>query len=546
MKVATKATAVTAAYKWDGLKPEQRELEWRRCRNDITYFAKNYFTIKVPGKGRQFLDLRVAQRETLEIWTSDDSSVTLKARQIGFSTLAALVVAWNIMFFADRECIHLSINQREAKKQLRDRIRYAWNDLPSAMRERAGTLVTDTQEELALSNGSSIKCLPSNNPARGYTAYLIFMDEAAFWEAFDAAWAAIEPAADIGGRIHVLSTANGVGNGFYDQWVRSTVGASDWKSIFYPWSVVPERDAAWYARKKASMPEWQLHQEYPSSPEEAFIRSGRCFFGDVDSMEGNVAEDFAAIAVGELAIDNPRSPKFLEMEDGQLQVFEWPSSESKYVIGADVAEGLDHGDFSVAFVQEVRSGVVAAKWRGTSLGPDEFAEQVLYPLGYWYGGALVCPEVNNHGMSTCLTLKRLRYPHIYRRRIGLDSKGAPTKTDKLGWHTNIASKRMMLDELNAALRDGDLELRDAEVVAELKTFVREVSGTTGNQKVKLHGSPFDDQVMALAITNQMRKYWWLAERKPEERSTKGTFAEIEDKLKAKRRRLAVSGWSIGS
>jgi hypothetical protein len=78
----------------------------------------------------------------------------------------------------------------------------------------------------------------------------------------------------------------------------------------------------------------------------------------------------------------------------------------------------------------------------------------------------------------------------------------------LGWRTTAASKPLAIDELAKALRDADLGLMDANTVAELRTFVREENG-------KMHGSPHDDRVMALAIANQMLKHVWLPEYTPD-------------------------------
>ena len=50
------------------------------------------------------------------------------------------------------------------------------------------------------------------------------------------------------------------------------------KPMFYGWDSVTERDDAWYEQKQFDLPEWQLHQEYPSNPTEAFIRSGMMVF----------------------------------------------------------------------------------------------------------------------------------------------------------------------------------------------------------------------------------------------------------------------------
>ena len=76
---------------------------------------------------------------------------------------------------------------------------------------------------------------------------------------------------------------------------------------------------------------------------------------------------------------------------------------------------------------------------------------------------------------------------------------------------------MALDELNAAVRDGQLQIRCEYTIAELKTFVRDDNGST-------HGSPHDDRVMSLAIANQMLKYVWLPEYK---KSTEKPFGTID-------------------
>jgi hypothetical protein len=79
----------------------------------------------------------------------------------------------------------------------------------------------------------------------------------------------------------------------------------------------------------------------------------------------------------------------------------------------------------------------------------------------------------------------------------------------LGWRTTAVSKPLAIDELNAAIRDESLSLYDGKTMAELRTFVREANG-------KMHGSPHDDRVMSLAITNQMLKYVWLPEYRSED------------------------------
>jgi hypothetical protein len=501
----------------------QRELEWRRCRSDPFYAARRYWKIKHPERGAVLLALREAQEHTLHIWLNEKASITLKARQIGFSTLAAFTMWHDTFFFDDRPEYALSKTEREAQKLL-DKVKYGYERLPGWMRERGPELESKTLQKMAFANGSTIECLPATDPARGESAYKIFVDEWAFFENPEAAWSAIEPATDIGGRVHALSTANGAGNLFHQMWVKATTGGSDMVPIFFPWSAVPERDDAWYASKKRGMLEWQLHQEYPSNPDEAFIKSGNPVF-DVDALRHLDTEEPQRGYLHPLS-EKGTGTEFHFVGDGPLQVWEFPKPRSKYVIGGDVAEGLEHGDYSVAHVIDIDTGKVVAKWRG-HIDPDLFGSEVLWYLGHYYNVALIGPEANNHGFTTITALKNKHYPNLYYRHSYDERTNKRTK--KLGWMTTAKTKPLMIDELVRALRRGpvlteegeeveesELQLLDDETIGELVTFVRDVDG-------KMHGSPFDDQTISLAIANQMRKHSFTLEAVTDNGPAPGTL-----------------------
>jgi len=66
--------------------------------------------------------------------------------------------------------------------------------------------------------------------------------------------------------------------------VGATTGNNRFDAMFFPWSASEDRDISWYESKKDSMLPWQLAQEYPTSAEEAFVRSGNPVF-DLDVLE---------------------------------------------------------------------------------------------------------------------------------------------------------------------------------------------------------------------------------------------------------------------
>lgn len=477
------------------------EVEWRRCKTDPAYVAEKYWHIRHPERGSILLEMRVAQRETLEAWLNERQTITLKARQIGFSTLAAFTMWWITFFHDNRPVYALSKTEREAQKLL-DKVKYGMDRLPEWMIDRGPQVLQRTMQKINFDNGSTIECLPATDPARGESAYMIFVDEWAHFEDAERAWAAIEPATDVGGRVHAISSANGVGNLFHKMVVGAMTRTNNFKFIFYSWRAVPERNDAWYETKRRNMLEWQLNQEYPSDVNSAFVRSGRPLF-DLEILDKSPIE---LPDIGRLRPVSVRTAEFVLENDGALAIWKLPEATHSYVIGADVAEGMEHGDFSVAQVLDVSNGRLVAKWRG-HIDPDLFGSDILWNLAYFYNNAFVGIETNNHGLTTNVALKNKGYSNLYYRH-SYDERTA-RRTKKLGWLTTAKSKPLMIDELIRSLRfdatkDAEITVNDDGTLGELRTFVRDLNG-------KMHGSPYDDQVIALAIANQMRKHFFSRE-----------------------------------
>jgi hypothetical protein len=440
--------------------------------------------------------LRLAQTETVKTWMSERYSIVLKARQIGFSTLAAAYSFWLAYFFADRFIVMLSRTERESVKLL-SKAKYGYRFLPQWFKLRGPQQITEHQLKMVFDNESAIESLPSSNdPARGESVYLVIVDEWAFLPNAEEAWASIEPVTDVGGRVIGLSTANGSGNFFHSLWVGSQTGTNKFVGVFFPWDADGERGDDWYETKSRNMQPWQLHQEYPRFPEEAFIKSGNPVF-DIDQLDRLPMID---PRVGYLHVYSNRSVEFRDTDDGEFSVWESPDPTHVYTIGADVAEGLSHGDYSSAHIIDASTGLLVAHWHGR-IEPDLFGE-LLSELGWWYNQALLGVESNNHGLTTLKAAQKHGYKNLYKQRR-LNSVHADA-SDVLGWRTTSSSKPLAIDELAGALRTSSLEVYCGKTIAELKTFVRKANG-------KMAGSPYDDRTISLAIANQMLKYVWLPE-----------------------------------
>ena len=263
----------------------RQEAEWRKCARDESYFLRKHWHIAHPAHGRILFGLRDAQSEALRRWADNRYSLTLKARQIGWTTLISAHQFWLAFFHPDQNIIDLSRTEREAVLLLR-KTKYGFKHMPLWMLERGPESMVEHQQRMVFSNGSQITSMPSaSDPARGESATLVGVDEWAFLPNPEEAWASIEPVADVGGRIIGLSTANGSGNFFHHLWTGAATGNNKFDAMFFPWSASEDRDEAWYEGKCKSMLPWQLAQEYPSSAEEAFVRSGNPVF-DLDVLDG--------------------------------------------------------------------------------------------------------------------------------------------------------------------------------------------------------------------------------------------------------------------
>lgn len=501
-----------------------RELSWRKCAGSgprdveaLVFFLETYVKIQHPDpeKGSIPFKLRPAQREILETWCVERNSIVLKARQIGWSTLVACYALWLTLFYSDVTIIMLSKGEREAEKLLA-KATYAYDRMHAWMRERGPKRLTRNLKKISFDNGASIESMPSKeDPGRSSSASLVVVDEWAFLENAEDAWASIEPIADVGGRIIGLSTANGSGDFFHQFWVKAVTGVTDFKPMFYPWWANDDRDDTWYERQKTTKLEWQLHQEYPSTAEEAFVKSGNPVF-DVDAL-GAMTPSVPTQGYLDYLQRGIRGASFIPLQDGEISVWEEPSIAEAYVIGADVAEGLEHGDFSAAYVISLSTFRTVAAYHG-HIDTDDFAE-VLAALGYRYNTALIGVEANNHGQSTNNHLARVNYPRIYYRRT-LDTRTKNLRETR-GWLTTAASKPLMIDELARALKQG-MVIEDEYAIAELKLYKRDEKGRMG-------GSPWDDRVMALAVGVQMLEHVRAPEH-VEDNDDTGTWNYYERKL----------------
>lgn len=185
---------------------------------------------------------------------------------------------------------------------------------------------------------------------------------------------------------------------------------------------------------------------------------------------------------------------FVSRDDGALRIWQMPKAGMRYAIGADVAEGLLHGDYSSVDVCDEKGNQVAS-WHGHT-APDKLGE-IIAKLGKMYNRAFVGVERNNHGLTTLTKLRDLGYQNLYAQEA-IESRAEGDTTKRFGWLTTSKSKPFIIDNLAALLRDGESGLASKEHIDEMRTYIIEENGSTNAQE-----GAKDDRVMSYAITQEM-------------------------------------------
>jgi hypothetical protein len=194
-----------------------------------------------------------------------------------------------------------------------------------------------------------------------------------------------------------------------------------------------------------------------------------------------------------------------EMRDLELSVWQQPTIARNehgqmeyvpnYVVGADVSEGLDHGDYSTIAVIDTNTMEVVATAKAHF--PLQMFDLALEAVGRWYHLAMIGPERNNHGAVPINQLHLRGYERLYR----MDSYAAiktGDRTIRYGYHTNRATKPKLVSDLGEYLGDGALMIHDERFIHEARTFLSDGKGGYGAS-----GTNHDDMVMGVGVALQL-------------------------------------------
>lgn len=413
---------------------------------------------------------------------------------------------------------------------------------------------------------------------RGGTYRAIHASEVAFWQRINEKLTALMSAVpDDPDTMFVMeSTANGF-NEFKDWWDDAYEGRSEWTAFFWPWWKDDEYQLAFaspaekerfivgdpsnpYAEEEPDLVRhfgltleqlsWRrrviankgggdiryFHQEYPSTPEEAFISTGQKVFdpyrtaqllvrvevtdprtptpehpgpliGDLEATAhrtdptqsgGTIEVPTAARFVPrERGVPNPTAPWRLWLPgDGEVD----PAGE--YVVAADPSGGkmetTDEPDYHAVQVIDLETREQVAEYR-SRIEVALLTREILLAAILFNQATIAIERTGGWGIAPLSILYNdFHYPHIFRsKRTGSTSERVE---HRLGWDTNVRTKPKLIAGMAELLRTEEDGIKSRALANEVRTYTRTERGTTEAEPGK-----YDDLLMAYMIGQEVAR-----------------------------------------
>lgn len=469
----------------------------------------------------------------------------LKSRQLGFTTFIDIFILDSILFNTNKEGIIIAHKVEDATQIFDKKIDYAVRNMARDIKDAFFKINHNSARKIQAvidygpERGSTSSIVVSTSGRSG-TYHLVHISEFAkmcvmYPRRAEEVETGTFPAVPFDGFIFIESTAEGMAGRFYEifqeGWmnrdkITPLISQVRFLSHFYNWQYddmemdkiyenipvsrmdtceidwgeyqkennLTDKEITYYYMKwlqfgGRNSPDAikKLKQEYPTTPEEAFLSTGQNYFpvAKIASLINTVEQGVR----GELSNDEKGQVVFQEYSSGNLEIFKQPEPGRKYVIGGDTAEGLATGDAQVIYVADVGTEDCVALYK-SQVAPDEFASEA-YKIGKFYNWALMAIEVNKDGLWVNDAIEKMGYINLYYRKIFDDITQKLTKY--FGWKTTAATRPFAL----AALKSIFLRKTSGFPLAllnEMLTFVRNEKG-----KPEAMDKKHDDCIIAAAI-----------------------------------------------
>jgi len=517
--------------------------------DDKRWRIDNLYWIITKSGTKELFAMNRAQLHFFENYLIGDEiyhrHCVLKARQLGFTTFIDLWILDEILFNTNREGLIIAHTQKDATEIFDRKIDFAIRNMCDEIKQGAFKLVKNSAKKIQVvvdygPEEGSTSSINVSGSARSGTFYYVHISEfAKLCATYPRVAAEVEtgtfPAVPFDGFIFIESTAEGMAGRFYEifnEGWRNKDKINPMKSRvmfmphFYNWQyddsemkkiteTIPTKEmdiceidweeykqqhnltdveiTYYYMKwlqmggKNSTDAIHKLHQEFPTTPEEAFLSTGQTYFPTAQVFE--MMQKAEAGTRGELTANEKGDVTFQEFSGGDLEIFEKPEQGQRYFIGGDTAEGLAHGDSQILYVLKHQTEECVAVYK-SNVPPDEFIH-IAYNVGKYFNWALLAVESNKDGLWINDGLDKLGYVNLYYRKSFDDITKNITKF--FGWKTNSTTRPFALAALKAVFLRKNSGFPQA-ILNEMITFLRNAKG-----KPEALAGKNDDVVMAASI-----------------------------------------------
>ena len=457
--------------------------------------------------------------------------IILKARQMGFSTETEGIIFKNVVTNHNYNAgivAHKEDSTTNLFNMSKRMLEYLPESIkPEQKKSNAKELVFNNEKGTGLD--SKIKCMTAGGKGigRSDTFTALHISELAFWEGNkqDILLGLLQAVPNIPGTIVIIeSTANGY-DYFKEMWDMAVAGENDFYPLFVGWNELEEYKMPYSGftltqdeqelQKQFNVTleqlEWRrwciknncggdidkFKQEYPISPDEAFLSTGKCYFNKqniinrINELRGKnpIAQGSFSCFYDGIRI---RGRKFKNEEKGSIKIYKYPENNIPYVIGGDTAgEGSDY--FAAHVINNITGEQVAVLKQ--QYNEIEFVKQ-MYCLGMFYNKALLGPE-SNFSTYPIQKLAELNYPNIFVRKK--EDTYSSKHEKSFGFKTTSITRPLILANLQEIVEDEIDKIVDVDTLREMLTFI-----VNKNGRAEAADGYHDDLVMALAIAYYIR------------------------------------------
>lgn len=239
-------------------------------------------------------------------------NIVPKARQLGITTFFTIFYLDQVLFGSNKTATIIAHTEKDMKKIFRNKVKFAYDNLPPAIKHYIGDPDTDTANELSFPNGSMISVALSS---RSDTVQFLHISEfgkicAKYPDKADEIVTGALNAVHAGNMVSIESTSEGQGGHFHDFCMKAEqmrleskeLTPFDFKIFFFPWYLdsryvldsdfviesewqnyfkllkiksgieLTDGQKRWYIKKRQMMKD-KMFREYPSTLEECFQAS---------------------------------------------------------------------------------------------------------------------------------------------------------------------------------------------------------------------------------------------------------------------------------